>query len=249
MIKTLKRIIYTASRYLPWKTNINPATVSHEAAWKFFKKRDKYYTELLDAVTPLIEKQTSIIDVGANIGYFTFTLFERYGFTGKADFFEPVSHLNSLCVETFKGKGYDVIIHPFALGMKNETSKIFLAADGNIGWNTLVAGKAGRKMQEETITVRRFDDLEIPLPGFIKIDVEGAEWMVLEGMMEKLTAAAVKPVILCELGWGNKHPQFDEVMRIFSELKGLGYQTFDLRREPIDVTLLTETTDILLMPK
>jgi len=249
MLKTLKRIIYTASRQLPWKTNINPATVSHEMAWKFFKKRDKYYTELLNAVAPLIDKQGTIIDVGANIGYFTYTLFERYGFTGKAHLFEPVIHLNSLCTETFKGKGYDVTIHPFALGRENETSKIFLAADGNIGWNTLIAGKAGKAMKEETIAIRRFDDMDIPLPGFIKIDVEGAEWMVLEGMMGKLMAATVKPVILCELGWGNKHPQFDEVMRTFSELKGLGYQTFDLRCEPIDVTLLTETTDILLLPK
>lgn len=249
MIKSLKKSIYTLYTNLPWKTNINPATVGYDKAFEFFKKRDKYYTELMDAVTPLIGKQEPIIDVGANIGYFTLILFERYGFTGKADLFEPVSHLHSLCEQTFRKTGYEVTIHPFALGAKNEKSKIFLAADGNIGWNTLVAGKAGRKMQEEMITVRKFDDLDIPLPRFIKIDVEGAEWMVLEGMMGKLTAAAVKPVILCELGWGSNHPQFNEVMKTFFKLKGLGYQTCDLRRNPIDISLLTDTTDILLLPE
>ena len=249
MLKAIKKSLYSIYTNLPWRTNINPATVTHDKAWKFFKKRDKYYTELLDAVAPLIDKKGTILDIGANIGYFTLTLFERYEFAGKAHLFEPVRHLHSLCEETFMGKGYDVTIHPFALGMNSETSKIFLAADGNIGWNTLVAGKAGRKMQEEKIEIRRFDDLDIPLPGFIKIDVEGAEWMVLNGMMGKLASDSKKPVILCELGWGNKHPQFNEVKRIFSSLQSIGYQAFDLQRNILDITTLTETSDILLLPK
>ncbi|MEI6457229.1 MAG: FkbM family methyltransferase [bacterium] len=249
MLKAIKKSLYALYTNLPWKTHINPASVGYTEAFAFFKKRDKYYTELLDAIAPLIDKNGAILDIGANIGYFTLTLYERYGFTGKAHLFEPVSHLNSLCNETFKGKGFDVTIHPFALGSENTTTKIFLAADGNIGWNTIVAGKAGKRMQEEVIEIKKFDDLDIPLPGFIKIDVEGAEWMVLNGMMGKLASASKLPVILCELGWGNKHPQFDQVLKTFSSLSSIGYRTFDLDHNPVDISSLTETTDLLLLEK
>jgi len=249
MIKTIKKSLYNLYTNLPWKNKINPATVTYHNAWKFFQGRDKYYFELLEAITPIIDKNGIILDVGANIGYFSLALFERTGFKGTAHLFEPVKHLASLCEDTFKENKYDVTIHPFALGSENKTTKIYLADDGNIGWNTIIAGKAGVKMREEIIEIKKFDDLEIPLPEFIKIDVEGAEWMVLQGMMNKLSASVKLPVILCELGWGNKHPQFDEVTKTFSALEKLGYQICDLRWKATDINTISETTDILLLPQ
>jgi len=249
MIKALKNSVYNLYTNLPGRKKINPATVTYQDAWKFFQGRDKYYIELIDSIESIIDNDGTILDVGANIGYFSLALFERIGFKGTAHLFEPVRHLASLCSKTFREQDYDMTIHSFALGSKNELTKIFLAADGNIGWNTIISGKAGRKMQEEIIEIKKFDDLEIPLPGFIKIDVEGVEWMVLNGMMEKLSAASKLPVILCELGWGNKHPQFNEVLKTFSTLKNLGYQTVDLNKNPLNISTLTVTTDILLLPQ
>jgi len=56
-------------------------------------------------------------------------------------------------------------------------------------------------------------------------------------------------VILCEVGWGKSHPKWDEEMKVFEELKKMGYSICDLNGLEIDEKSITSTTDVLLIPK
>ena len=85
-------------------------------------------------------------------------------------------------------------------------------------------------------------------PDFIKIDVEGAEYRVLRGMLGSLARWHPKPVILCEVGWGRRHPQFAEEVAAFDDLAALGYTLRTLDGAAIRIGDLAETTDILAHP-
>jgi len=96
--------------------------------------------------------------------------------------------------------------------------------------------------------MRRYDDLGIGAPGFIKIDVEGAEYQVLRGMIGTLRKAPHLPPILCAIGWGQGHPRWNEELSVFDEVLALGYRTESVDGPPIEVRSLTATTDVFLVP-
>jgi hypothetical protein len=72
---------------------------------------------------------------------------------------------------------------------------------------------------------------------------------VLRGMLESFRKWKTLPVILCEVGWGNTHPNWDEELEVFNELKKIGYSICDLNGLEIDEKSLTSTTDVLMIPK
>jgi FkbM family methyltransferase len=228
--------------------------VDHARALAWFDRRREVYDGLAAAAAPYVEPDGTFLDVGANIGYFTRVLAERTGFRGTVHLFEPIPHLASLATRTLADVPYRAVVHPFGLSDEDAELDIYVSGDGNLGWNTMVAAKAGATMRPERIAVRRFDGLGLPdldpevVPSFVKVDVEGAEHRVLAGMLGALTTWPSRPVILCEVGWGSGHPDWAAELAVFERLAGLGYRTVDLDRQPLDVTTLERTTDVLFLP-
>ena len=144
---------------------------------------------------------------------------------------------------------YTAHVHEFGLSNEDASIDIFVGGDGNLGWNTIVAEKANAGMRSSQIQVRAFSGAGIDdVPSFIKIDVEGAEHRVITGMVEALAAWPTKPAILCEIGWGVTHPQWEAELAAFGDLIAIGYSVVDLDGQPVDVTTLSATTDVLFLP-
>lgn len=61
----------------------------------------------------------------------------------------------------------------------------------------------------------------------IKIDTEGAEVLILNGMRSFLQNAAFKPIILVEIAWGPSHPKWQDLIAEFEFLFSIGYARFD----------------------
>lgn len=161
----------------------------------------------------------------------------------------PIPHLAELCSTTLDDAGFSSTVHPFGLSGEDATVDIFVADDGNLGWNTMVAGRRTSGMTAISIDVRRFDDLALDVvPDVIKIDVEGAEHRVLTGMQRSLQTWSPKPTILCEIGWGTGHPDWDAELAAFAMLEKIGYSAYDLQGEPLDIASLSKTTDVLFLP-
>ena len=190
-----------------------------------------------------------VLDVGANIGYFTKILSEVTNFRGTVHMFEPVPHLARIIDTTLRDANFDFQVHNIGLSDSPAELTLYVDLTGNLGWNTLVADKANEGMKEITISVQPFGSLNLKhVPTFIKIDVEGAEHHVIRGMIDAIAGYEPKPVILCEVGWGISHPQWEEELAAFAKLTDLGYRTTDLDGAPLDVTAINQTTDILFMP-
>jgi FkbM family methyltransferase len=138
-----------------------------------------------------LSKDRTIIDVGGNCGLFAIPI-EKDGYTVYS--FEPIKmNIDLLELNKTENECNNLHIIPKALSNKNETKLIYIpyCAD-NTSFNLDVAVSNMKKKDyvEEIVQCVTFDswiednkDLNV---GFIKIDVQGFEKQVLEGMQNFL---------------------------------------------------------------
>jgi len=146
----------------------------------------------------------AVVDIGANLGWFTFHLAHITGPTGRVDAFEPRADLFDLLTRSVaESKLANVRLHNCALAAANSTGQmIWSSRDVNPGGTFLAeADFADAGARSHSITVRTLDACIAHRVDFIKIDVEGAELLVFHGAERILSED--RPVILAEINRPN----------------------------------------------
>ncbi len=162
-----------------------------------------YEPALLEAVKHFTRPNMTTFDVGANIGYVSLALAKAVGEAGCVVAFEPLpANLDRLRANmALNPEGSRVQVVGDAVGAHNSQAAFMVHESGGMG--KLQAAKGRQTEYEESITVEVIplddwiEDNELPPPGLIKIDVEGGEAAVLEGLSGTLNND--RPVILIEL--------------------------------------------------
>ncbi len=162
-----------------------------------------YEPELLRAIHKFVEPGTVVYDVGANLGYLSLALARAVGPTGKVIAFEPVPANSARLQANLHLNREQGWIRPVeaAVGARSTRSHFLLHASGGMG---KLEGSSGRPFDyadSAEVQVISLDDWvytngEAP-PALVKIDVEGGEAQVLEGMARLLSQA--RPQLLLEL--------------------------------------------------
>ena len=135
----------------------------------------------------IIKEGMIVVDIGANIGYYTLIAAKLVGENGKVVAFEPEPGNYSLLVKNIEVNGYDNVI-PVQKAVSNKlgTIKLFLHPT-NVAAHRIYNSHDGRKSIEiETITLDEFFKAQIDRIDVIKMDIEGAEIAALQGMKEIL---------------------------------------------------------------
>lgn len=173
---------------------------------------DEYVSRgcLLDAYEPLetdvvrrhLCPTDTFLDIGANIGWFTMVASTIVGEGGHIHSFEPRSPTGSYLKRSIllNNLGDKVTLHHSGLSNINgEVTLVWEPATKNPGHSYLVDDGAPphKKVEVQTINVRRLDDLQIGKVDMIKMDVEGAELLVLDGA--RRTVETYRPMILSEI--------------------------------------------------
>jgi FkbM family methyltransferase len=228
----------------------NAANVRFAQATRFFEQRHANYEALADAIKPHLPADGVLFDIGANIGYFSMVVGKRTGFRGAAHLFEPIPHLAQFCFRSLTDVDFSVAVHQYGLSDADGEVDIFIDTLGNFGWNTMI-GERAQNMTPQRILVRRFDGIGLTVvPSVIKIDVEGAEYLVLRGLLPALRSWDKRPPILCEIGWGaTGHPAWDQELAVFGELLELGYRATTLEGEPVVLEEVNKTCDVMFLPE
>jgi FkbM family methyltransferase len=159
-------------------------------------------TLLKDAADYLRTKRgqpITFVDVGANSGHHTLFMsriadqtiaFEPH--PGLVQAFEARVSLNQLT---------NVRIMPFALGAKDETRDFYLETGPNAGTGTFVPNDHEAKVTPMQLRIRRgddvFDEEGVPRIDLMKVDVEGFELAVFDGLQRRIRSDF--PIILAEL--------------------------------------------------
>lgn len=167
-------------------------------------------------------------DIGAHFGIWTDAM---RGCFREVHAFEPVPRLARVLARGLAGK--NVVVHPVACS--NTHGKTTLRAPvAGLGRSTIEARNAlvGMKDPSQPIDIFdvetvRLDDLGLPDPAFIKIDVEGHELAVLEGA-ERLLARA-RPALLLELV-DHANPGYTTRVEGYLEARGYTRASFSFGR-------------------
>ncbi len=140
----------------------------------------------------ILKPGMTFIDAGANVGFFTLLGAKAVGPAGKVYAFEPEPHTFSFLSRNVILNGlYWVKAENRALSDKTGKAPLFTSNDANvIGGHTLLSTPqrlAGPSVEVETITLDDFlkDDNHVDV---MKIDVEGAELYILDGMKKVIAA-------------------------------------------------------------
>lgn len=176
-----------------------------------------------------------LVDVGANIGWYSLLAAQRVGPTGGVIAIEPRPDSAGRLGMSASANGFsNIVVHQVAAGAATGRMRVGALIGGrNAGGTWLLTTD---KLLKDTSTghqrfdvdVRRLDDMAIGRCDLMKLDIEGAEYLALQGAVD--TIERYRPVILSEIN--------GEVLREVSQVSVADYVRF-LRRHgyrPHEVT-------------
>lgn len=165
-----------------------------------YKKREPICTDYLTHSFILKEGDT-VLDIGANIGYYVLVESQLVGKSGRVYAVEPVSSTFELLKENVNLNQFsNVSTFRLAFGGKNDESEIYVCAEPNLcAINPKAVG--GKIIGKEKVNMATVDSFlkDKPLPSLIRMDVEGYEYEIFKGMAKTLRG---NTRILLELHYG-----------------------------------------------
>lgn len=179
----------------------------------FKRRQDKHEIELLNKY---IKKGDVVLDIGANIGFYTKILSELVGDMGKVYAFEPDKTNFSHLINNTKNLSNVEFINK---AVSNKTGKITLYQSDllNVDHKTYATKDYTSKTEIDCIAV---DDI-IPNKkvDFIKIDIQGYEYFAFKGMQEIFKANDNLKIIteLYPYGLNNSGISIEEFLHLLTE--------------------------------
>lgn len=147
-------------------------------------------------IDEIVNPGDTVIDVGANIGYNTVYLSHAVGQSGRVIALEPAGdNLDVLRRQLTENGVRNVTVHAVAAGRARETRTLYLRGELSAVNSLFSDGCYGPVTGTVPVPVVPLDDLVEGTAAVVKIDVEGAEVDVLEGMSRLLGRPDIRLVV------------------------------------------------------
>lgn len=160
-----------------------------------FGTREQEHVEIMRRV---LQPGMTVLDIGANIGFYALLELELVGETGDVVLVEP-SPQNVELLQRNLGLNsfHDVVVHPVAVSDRSGTRPFTMSTFSNLGtFHDLDAESTAGVLEVETVTVPQLvGDGKLDL---IRMDVEGHEVEVLNGMIDEVERGTLRPMVLFE---------------------------------------------------
>ena len=214
-------------------------TYNHKGYWYYGARREQNTIKLFQS---WIKPNQYVLEIGAHIGYFSTLYASLVGGKGKVDVFEPSEKnakylkenirllpedLQKITTVVNKGAGdvdevLDFYIDPIS-GQNNSFVKNF---DGFFS-NREQSAESNAELIKEQVEVIRLDTYfknKTHFPDFVKVDVEGFEWKVVQGFADSIEKS--HPGLMIEI-----QADAEKIIDFFKEK---GYIIFNDKMQVID---------------
>lgn len=176
-------------------------------------------------ILKLLKPGDMFVDVGANIGFFTVLGSRAVGPTGRVLAFEPLAAARAELERNIRlNQCRNVVVHDEAVSDRESTNDYYAGPEDHQGISSLRSlSNASAVGQVQTI---RLDD-RIPtdhVVTLVKIDVEGAEYRVLDGFTERLILD--RPDLIIEVTDAYLRELGNSSRTLRARLTSLGYQMY-----------------------
>lgn len=200
--------------------NLIPKRFHLPAFYYYYKASLKLEHELI-ILPKLISGCRAAVDIGANRGLYTYFL---SGFCKKVVSFEPQPWCFAKIATYATYAKQNITAHNVGLSSAAGSLDLYIPRDSD---GAILDGLASFRHTNNSdrleVPVKRLDDYALAEVDFIKIDVEGHEYEVLDGAKE--TILGNKPVLLIEIEQRHLNRPIED---IFNKIIQFGYEGFFL---------------------
>ena len=155
---------------------------------------EPYVLEMLQA---MIRPGDSMLDIGANIGWFSVIGSRLVGARGRVTAIEPSPRNAALARRNLARNGCgNAVLHQCAAGAADGTARLYLSPDLNQGDHQMAL--ATDRPDWTDVRVRAMDSLlpDIARIDVVKLDTQGSEALALAGMRRLIAASPMVRLIL-----------------------------------------------------
>ena len=189
-----------------------------------YRYRVPYVDEDFEILRRYLRPGDTFVDCGANIGHFSLVAARLVGPSGHVVAFEPVAETRAALERNVATNGLtNVEVLPWALGATAGVAPFYAMADGG-GLSSFAPSDPARG-REFQVDVKTIDDCLRDIQGsvrLVKIDVEGAESVVLQGATELLRR--YRPPLLVEVEDDHLKRQGTSEVELRELLRSFGYR-------------------------
>ena len=154
---------------------------------------------LQQVIRQYVAEGDTVYDIGANVGYVSLSLAKQVGPQGQVFAFEPIPQTFALLKNNVQLNHLDNI-KTLNVAASDKSGETTIRIPESLSMSSMVWHRNDPSAIELQIETVRIDELvgagNLPAPKFVKIDVEGAEALVVQGMRH--TIAGSKPVLFLE---------------------------------------------------
>jgi FkbM family methyltransferase len=201
-------------------------------------------------VAQMVRRGDVFYDIGANVGFFSLIAARLVACGGAVYAFEPLSeNAASLRSNAVLNRFENITVLELAAGETSGDAELLLTEwDGGSALSASAVAVSD-PIARRNVKVVAIDDLvdegQCRPPGFVKIDVEGVELKVMEGM--KRTIRKWKPIVLYEIDDGNRDAFSKRWKELDDYMAAFGYHTTHL--EPAYPNLKWNVGHSLAVPR
>ncbi len=141
----------------------------------------------IEIVKQEVKLGDTVLDIGANIGYYTLIFAKLVGEHGKVFAFEPDPNKFALLKKNVEMNGYtNVVLVPKAVSNENKIAKLYLCKQNQAMHRVYNSVFCNDSINIELLKLDDYFQQYSDNISFIKIDIEGNEYAAIEGMLNLL---------------------------------------------------------------
>lgn len=189
-------------------------------------KNNVWEKESMDIVQMLVKTGDTVLDVGANFGYYSVMCSKLVGANGQVISSEPTAYFRERFTHHIsKNNCSNITLLPFGFSDKENTLEIKIDASTA----TMHMPEQDAYLKTEQIKLVTLDsyikDNKVDKLDFIKVDIDGHEPKFLNGAEQ--TISKFKPYILLEINPLNYYLAGVTIWDFYEQIKDYGYRIFE----------------------